>query len=87
MAQPLTKLNRSGERYVRPASVEANVDGALREDAPGIARRLLVTDKNDVDYLKSECLAHLTGSTGLTTHGFIGLVAGDCGVGHCDHFT
>jgi hypothetical protein len=59
MAQPLTKLKKSGERYARPPSVEANVDGALREDADGIRRRLLVTDAKDADYLKSECLVHL----------------------------
>lgn len=59
MAQPLTKVKKNGERYARPPSVEANVDGVLREDAAGIRRRLLVADANDADYLKSECLVHM----------------------------
>jgi hypothetical protein len=59
MAQPLTKRKKNGEFYTRPPSVEANVDGALREDAAGIRRWLFVTHANDVNYLKSECLVHL----------------------------
>lgn len=58
MARPLTK-HKDGVRYTRPAVVEANIDDALRADPSTLRRRLLITDKNVSDYLRSECLVHL----------------------------
>src|SRR5258708_3029901 len=59
MAQPLTKLTRTGELYTRPPSVEAKIDQALAEDEATLRARLQVTDRRAPDYLTSECLGHL----------------------------
>jgi hypothetical protein len=59
MAPPLSKKKRTGELYVRPPSVERNIDGALAEDASSIRRRLDVSDRSSPEYLSSECLVHL----------------------------
>jgi len=59
MARPLTKTEADGTLYRRPAPVEAQVDEAVQLKLPDLRRRLLVTDKNDANYLRSECLVHL----------------------------
>jgi hypothetical protein len=59
MAQPLTKLTRKGKLYIRPAPIEANIDGALAEDFATLEVRLQVTAPGVPDYLTSECLVHL----------------------------
>jgi hypothetical protein len=59
MARPLTKTEPDGTLYRRPAPVEAQVDEAVQLKLPDLRRRLLVTDRNDAAYLRSECLVHL----------------------------
>ena len=59
MARPLTKTEADGTLYRRPAPVEAQVDEAVQLKLPDLRRRLLVTDRNDAAYLRSECLVHL----------------------------
>ncbi len=59
MARPLTKTEPDGTLYRRPATVEAQVDEAMKLKLPDLRRRLLVTDRNDTAYLRSECLVHL----------------------------
>lgn len=66
MARPLTKRNEEGEFYVRPSVVEAEIDGAMRDDLPVLRRRLLVVDKAASDYLRSETLVHLIRHAMLT---------------------
>src|SRR6185437_419039 len=53
MARPLTKTEADGTLYRRPAPVEAQVDEAVQLKLPDLRRRLLVTDKNDANYLRS----------------------------------
>jgi hypothetical protein len=59
MAPPLSKKKKTGELYIRPPSVERNIDGALAQDASTIRRRLGVSDRSSAEYLSSECLVHL----------------------------
>ena len=59
MLRPLTKCKRDGERYTRQPVVESEIEGALRDDLITLKRRLLVTDRESSDYLRSECLVHL----------------------------
>ena len=59
MARPLTKTEPDGTLYRRPVAVEAQVDEAVQLKLPDLRRQLLVTDRNDAAYLRSECLVHL----------------------------
>jgi hypothetical protein len=59
MARPLTKLTKTRTLYMRPAAIEANIDGALAQDITTLSRRAQVTDRGSPDYLTSECLVHL----------------------------
>lgn len=59
MARPLTKTEPDGTLYRRPAAVEAQVDEAIQLKLADLRCRLLVTDRNDAAYLRSECLVHL----------------------------
>lgn len=59
MARPLMKTEPDGTLYRRPAAVEAQVDEAIQLKLPDLRCRLLVTDRNDAAYLRSECLVHL----------------------------
>jgi hypothetical protein len=59
MVRPLTKRKGTGELYTRPARIEANIAGAVGQDAANIQRRLRVTERESPDYLTSECLVHL----------------------------
>jgi cysteine desulfurase len=72
MAQPLTKLTRTGQLYTRPPSVEAKIDQALTEDEPRLWTRLQVTDRRAPDYLTSECLVHLFRSGTLNIPAIVG---------------
>jgi hypothetical protein len=58
MARLLTKHRRDGSPYARPRSIEEAIDGALKEDIPGLAKRLKL-EKGQTGYLPSECLVHL----------------------------
>jgi len=59
MARPLTKTESSGALYVRPASVEAQIDEAAQLAPPDLRARLLITARDDAGYLRHECLVHL----------------------------
>jgi len=59
MARPLTKTEPDGTLYRRPTAVEAQVDDAIQLKPPDLRRRLLAVDRDDPDYLRSECLVHL----------------------------
>lgn len=59
MARPLTKTEPDGVLYRRPAAVEAQVDDAVQLKLSDLRRQLLVTDRADPAYLRSECLVHL----------------------------
>ena len=59
MARPLTKHTRNGDRYIRPANIEAVIDAALALEWPALHQRTFVRDRRSTDYLPSECLVHL----------------------------
>jgi hypothetical protein len=59
MARPLTKTESNGAFYVRPASVEAQIDEAVQLAPPDLRARLLITDRDNPGYLCTECLVHL----------------------------
>lgn len=59
MARSLTKSDRTGKPYVRPANVEANIDGVLALSASDLADRLAIRDPKSSDYIMSESLVHL----------------------------
>jgi hypothetical protein len=59
MVRPLTKRTGSGDRYTRPADIEAAIDAALALDWPALHRRTCVRDRRSPEYLPSECLVHL----------------------------
>jgi hypothetical protein len=59
MVRPLTKRTGNGDRYTRPANIEAVIDVALTLDWPALHQRALIRDRRSTDYLPSECLVHL----------------------------
>lgn len=59
MARPLTKTKEDGTLYKRPSVVEAQIDAAVQLSRSDLQARLLITDRNDPGYLRSECLVHL----------------------------
>lgn len=60
MARPLMKKDQKGALYVRPASVEAKIDGVIgTNDWAELGRRAKITDRNARDFLPSECMVHL----------------------------
>lgn len=56
---PLTKQTPDGVLYVRPAIVEANIQGAQTLDLACLKARLTVADSKSASYLRSETLVHL----------------------------
>jgi hypothetical protein len=59
MVRSLTKHTGDGDRYTRPAAIEAAIDAALALDWLALHKRALVSDRRSSDYLPSECLVHL----------------------------
>ena len=59
MVRPLTKHTRNGDRYTRPANIEAVIDAALALEWPELQQHTFVRDRRSTDYLPSECLVHL----------------------------
>src|SRR6185503_8315076 len=59
MASPLTKKDRNGNLYVRPASIEAKIDEAIKQDWNVVAARARQTDWRSADFLPNEALVHL----------------------------
>lgn len=59
MVRPLTKRTGNGDRYTRPADIEAAITVALTLDWPALQQRACVRERRSPDYLPSECLVHL----------------------------
>ena len=59
MARPLTKTESDGALYVRPSGVDVQIDEAAQLSLADLRVCLLITDRNDPGYLRSECLVHL----------------------------
>lgn len=59
MAQPLTKMKPDGTLYARSSAIEAEIDRAARLSLPALSLGLAIGDRNNPDYLSSECLVHL----------------------------
>ena len=60
MARPLTrKKKKTGELYIRPRDVEAEIDSTLALGLAEALRRSKVMDRASRRYLRSECLVHL----------------------------
>lgn len=59
MITPLRKQNESdGEVYFRPAAVEDSLKLLYGLPVKEIARRAAISDENDPDYIRSECIVH-----------------------------
>jgi hypothetical protein len=58
MARSLTKHRQDGRRYMRPPNIDESIDSALKEDIPGLIRRIRL-QSGAPGYLPSECLVHL----------------------------
>ena len=59
MARELTKLDKNGERYRRPPTIEATIDAALTQDLSTLQRRASVHNRSSPDFLPPEALVHL----------------------------
>ena len=59
MAHPLTKRDKTGNLYVRPRQVEAQIDEVLSQNPVTLRHRLAVGNPQTSDFLSSECLVHL----------------------------
>lgn len=59
MARPLTKRRPDGTLYVRPPTVEKQVDLALTLAPNTLLERAYVEDGSKPEYLSCECLVHL----------------------------
>ena len=59
MVRPLTKRDKTGNLYVRPHRVEAQINTILTQSSATLLCRLAVADHQAPDYLYSECLVHL----------------------------
>ena len=59
MAHPLTKRDKSGNLYVRPNQVEAQINEVLSQNLSTLRHRLAVGAPQTSGYLSSECLVHL----------------------------
>ncbi len=59
MVLPLTKRDKHGALYERPALVEATIANALGLDGQTLKARLRIVDRKSSDYLQSESLVHL----------------------------
>ena len=59
MARPLTKTKTGGELYTRPPDVDAQIDEAICLSRSDLQTSLLITDRNALGYLRTECLVHL----------------------------
>lgn len=59
MVKSLTKITKDGKPYIRPHAVEVNIEDALSQDLDTVLGRARIRDRNDPEYLCSECLLHL----------------------------
>jgi hypothetical protein len=58
MADPLTKVKRTGELYSRPPEIENHIEAALKLDSTALLKRVEAA-RGSPQYLPSECLVHL----------------------------
>ncbi|GAN49805.1 RNA polymerase sigma factor [Methylobacterium radiotolerans] len=65
MPPPLTKRKKTGELYVRTASVDAAIDRAAGLDLDAVIREARVDDRGAPGFMEPECLLHLVRSTRL----------------------
>lgn len=59
MARLLTKTESDGTPYMRPSGVETQIDEASQLSPADLRGRLMITDRADPRYLRSERLVHL----------------------------
>ena len=59
MVRPLTKCRKSGEVYTRQKNVEDEIGEAVALEQAALKQRLQIPNREDPDYLSSECLVHL----------------------------
>lgn len=59
MVRPLTKRDKTGNLYVRPHQVEAQINTILTQNSSTLRSCLAVADHQAPDYLHSESLVHL----------------------------
>lgn len=59
MVRLLTKISSDGTPYARPSAVEAQIEEASQLSLTDLRCRLLITDRDEPRYLRSECLVHL----------------------------
>lgn len=59
MPRPLTKVNSTGEPYVRAPEIEAAIDLALTQDLTTVVARAAVRNREATDFLRNEVLVHL----------------------------
>lgn len=65
MPPPLTKRTKTGELYVRTASVDAAIDRAAGLDLESVIREARIDDPQEPGFIEPECLLHLLRSTRL----------------------
>lgn len=59
MPRSLTKKDKNGVVYARPAAIEASIAHAVKEDLETLARRARVSNVESPDFLPLECLVYL----------------------------
>lgn len=59
MARPLTKKDGNGTLYTRPATIEAAIDEAMREDLDTLIRRAKISKRSSPGFVPLECLVHI----------------------------
>ena len=59
MVRPLTKHRKNGEVYTRPRIVEDEIDKVVELGPSALKQRLKISNRDEPDYLSSECLVHL----------------------------
>lgn len=58
MVRPLTKRRKNGDIYTRPRIVEDEIDKVVVLEPTALKQRLKIPNREDPDYLSSECLVH-----------------------------
>ena len=59
MVRPLTKHDKTGNLYIRPHRVEAQINTILSQGPAPLRHHLAIADPQSPDYLHSECLVHI----------------------------
>ena len=64
MARPLTKKDKQGVLYTRPAAVDGTIDALTAQDLDAIKRRAEIRNRDSSQYLPSECLVYMIRDAG-----------------------